>query len=48
MAVKKTENITRIVEVQRRAEEIRTDKFIENKQVVKAVPLEGVATVLVK
>lgn len=48
VAVKKTENITRIVEIQRRAEEIRTDKFIENKQVAKAVPLEGVATALVK
>ena len=41
-------NITRIVEVQQLAEEIRADKFMENKLFAKAVTREGIATALIK
>ncbi len=40
--VKTTKNITRIIEVQQRAEEIRTDKIIAKKLVVKAVDRETI------
>ena len=44
----KSENITRIVEVQQRAEEIRFSKSVTDGLVAKAVPREGIATALIK
>ncbi len=48
VAVKTTENISKIIEVQRRAEEIRANKFMQDKLVAKAVPSESIANSLVK
>jgi len=46
--VKTTENITRIVEVQRRAEEIRDNKVIADGLIAKAVHREDIAAAFIK